>query len=62
MAMAKKPDQIKQFRKTARALECDEDADRFNSVLGKVARTNPQPAKEAKPRTRGKARRERRAP
>ncbi len=35
------PDQVVTFRKTARALDCDEDAAKFDAALGKVARHKP---------------------
>lgn len=41
--------QIARFKSTARALECDEDKDRFEAALGKI--TSHKPAKnEPKPK------------
>ncbi|TAL77317.1 MAG: hypothetical protein EPN75_13240 [Beijerinckiaceae bacterium] len=42
MAATEKATQIERFRETARALECDEDKDRFEAKLGKIARHKPQ--------------------
>lgn len=36
-----KPDS---FESVAKRLECDDDAGRFESALGKIARASPQPA------------------
>ncbi len=49
--------QHKRFIETARALECDEDKERFEEKLEQIARQRPteKPAKPArKPRTRGR--------
>jgi hypothetical protein len=35
--------QIDRFRETARQLECDEDQERFEKKLGKIATVNPKP-------------------
>jgi hypothetical protein len=45
-------DQIKRFRETARALECDEDEGRFDEALKRVAKA-PTPANESKPKKPG---------
>jgi len=45
--MAKKT-QILHFRDTARAIQCDEDEDHFNEILGKVARAMRDPEEVAK--------------
>jgi hypothetical protein len=36
-------DQHKRFIKTARQLECDEDKERFEEKLGKIAKAKPKP-------------------
>jgi hypothetical protein len=47
--MTKKPkSQSAKFRETARKLECDEDANRFDRVLKRIAKT-PTRARESKP-------------
>ncbi len=38
MAEAEKASQAERFREVARQLECDEDKDRFEENLGKLAR------------------------
>jgi hypothetical protein len=38
---AGKDDQHKRFIETARELECDEDKERFETKLGKIARQKP---------------------
>jgi hypothetical protein len=45
--MARKT-QIQHFRDTARAIQCDEDEDHFNEILGKVARAMREPEEVAK--------------
>ena len=37
-------DQHKRFIETARQLECDEDKERFEEKLGKIAKAKPKPA------------------
>jgi hypothetical protein len=58
--MVKKPPstkpQIQSFRETARALECDESQERFDAVLGKVARNAAPTQVEADPSKRKKPR------
>ena len=54
-----KPDsqnQISRFKNTARALDCDEDKDRFEAALGKIAAHKPdgQSAKAKSPSKRAK--------
>jgi len=45
--MKKKPNsQIDRFRETARQLECDEDQERFEKKLGKIAKAKPSLAKK----------------
>lgn len=53
MAKASKPTEVKpqpeRFIETARALECDEDKERFEEKLGKIAKakpTQPQPKRK----------------
>ncbi len=54
-----KNEQIEAFRKTARALGCDEDKDKFESQLGKIATHKQKPVGPKKPPTQ-KASRSRR--
>jgi hypothetical protein len=49
----RKPDkspeaQRKRFIETARQLECDEDKERFEEKLGKIAKAKPAPPKAGK--------------
>jgi hypothetical protein len=36
--------QLDRFRETARQLECDEDQERFEKKLSKIAKAKPKPA------------------
>ena len=36
--------QLERFRETARQLECDEDQERFEKKLGKIAKAKPKAA------------------
>jgi hypothetical protein len=58
MSEKAKPDQLRAFIETARALGCDEDKERFEAALGKVAAHKPERA-PAKPRA---AKRKKRGP
>ena len=40
--------QLDRFRETARQLECDEDQERFEKKLGKIAKVKPGPKDGAK--------------
>lgn len=40
--------QIDRFREAARQLECDEDQERFEKKLGKIATVKPSAAKSGK--------------
>lgn len=40
--------QRKRFIETARALECDEDKERFEEKLGRIAKAKPKPATKGK--------------
>ena len=40
------PSQRQRFEEAARALECDDDKDRFEKRLGKIAKVNPRKASE----------------
>jgi hypothetical protein len=44
--MTQNPSQIDKFKETARALECDEDEERFKANLRKVAKAPRQPKAE----------------
>jgi hypothetical protein len=60
MAGTEKNSQVERFRETARALGCDEDKERFEAQLGKIAAHKPakdeakpkptKPAREKKPK------------
>ncbi len=54
MSKEKQPDkdQFKRFVDTARKLCCDEDKDRFEKSLGKIAAYKPLPIKPKKPKTK----------
>ena len=40
--------QVDRFRETARQLECDEDQERFETKLGKIAKTKPAPKNKSR--------------
>jgi hypothetical protein len=42
-AQTKQSDQLARFVETARKLECDEDKERFEAALGKIASNKPAP-------------------
>lgn len=42
------PAQIDRFIETARKLECDEDTERFEAKLGKIAKAKPKSRLETK--------------
>ncbi len=48
-------DQYSRFIKAARALECDDDKERFESALGKIAAQKPlKAARKSKPKAKAK--------
>lgn len=53
--MTEKRDQIGAFRKAARDLECDEDKDRFEAQLGKIAAAKPTKVEAAPKRKKAKS-------
>ncbi|HUB64261.1 MAG TPA: hypothetical protein VL996_07390 [Methylocella sp.] len=57
MAKADKQMQAQRFIETARALGCDEDKERFEAALGKIAQHKPTPKdhEPSKKRTRAKS-------
>jgi hypothetical protein len=44
--------QLDRFIETARQLECDEDKERFEEKLGKIASVRPKPKAPSKPKVR----------
>lgn len=48
--MAENKPQIDKFREAARELEADEDEGRFNSLVGKIAKSPPSNAETEKPK------------
>ena len=42
--------QVDRFRETARQLECDEDQERFEEKLGKIATARQPPSAKASPK------------
>jgi hypothetical protein len=48
-------EQFDRFVETARALGCDEDKERFEVALGKIAAYKPPPVKPKKPKTKNAA-------
>lgn len=44
--MNKSESQLEKFEALSRALECDEDEDRFKELLGKVVKHKPVPVVE----------------
>ena len=49
--MAESKDQVANFEKVAKSLGCDDDEERFNATLGKIARQKPT-EKSSKPETK----------
>lgn len=54
MSQEKQPDknQFNRFLETARKLGCDEDKERFEKALGKIAAYKPPPVKPKKLKTK----------
>jgi hypothetical protein len=46
-------ERLARFKETAKALECDEDKERFEAALGKIAKAAPS-KNEPRPRAKGK--------
>jgi hypothetical protein len=46
----RRSDQHKRFIETARALECDEDKERFEAKMKRIAKAKPQPTPHDDPK------------